>query len=293
MAIGLPYMSLTRSTVMGYRDKHILLATKHKKESVIGPIIHRVVGACIDVPPDYDTDVFGTFTGEIPRKASPKETVINKARAAILQYGYQYAIASEGSFNPHPYNPFVTMNTELVTFIDDVNQLCIVENHITSETNFMHVDLKSLNEPLDFLTQMQFPSHAVIVSALDKNVVIAKGITDINNLSSSIKKGFDLSKVVRVQTDMRAMYNPTRMKAIEKATHKLAMRITTPCPRCERLGYGEISYKGKLPCKMCSTQTELYSNIIHSCIFCDYQQTLPRHDNLTSADPAYCPYCNP
>lgn len=290
---GQHYMSSTRSKLMSYRDKHILLASKHKKENVIAPIIKQIVGAYIDVAPDFDTDVFGTFTGEIPRSASPKETVINKARTAIKQYGYHYAIASEGSFNPHPYNPFASINTELVAFVDNVNQLSIIEHYTTAETNFMHFDLKSENEPLDFLQHMMFPSHAVIVSAIDANLIISKGVTDINSLRNSIKNGFELSKTVRVQTDMRAMHNPTRMKSIEIATQKLAMRITTSCPKCDKLGYGEISYRGKLPCKMCSSETEQYLNIVHSCIHCDYYQTLPRHDNLTSADPANCPYCNP
>ncbi len=47
---------------------NIILATKHKKEQAIQVQFEEAFNANIFVPDNYDTDQFGTFTGEIPRQ---------------------------------------------------------------------------------------------------------------------------------------------------------------------------------------------------------------------------------
>jgi len=59
------------------------------------------------VPAGLDTDGLGTFTGEVERPAPPRETALLKARLAIETTGLPRALASEGSFGPHPALGFV------------------------------------------------------------------------------------------------------------------------------------------------------------------------------------------
>jgi hypothetical protein len=41
-----------------------------------------------------------------------------------------------------------------------------------------------------------------------------------------------------VETDMRAMYNPSRMTVIQNATKKLVEKINSCCPNCNIPGFG-------------------------------------------------------
>ena len=116
-----------------YKNKFVILATKHQKEEVIRPSFEAELGCCIHVPTQYDTDLFGTFTGEIPRKLSPYETLIQKAKEAAQQFRYRYAIASEGSFGPHPYLYFAPGDTELMAFVDLDNDLIVAEIEISTD----------------------------------------------------------------------------------------------------------------------------------------------------------------
>src|SRR6202012_948723 len=50
-----------------YTHKRIGLATIHSKERAIAPPFRRLMGAEVIVPPNLDTDVLGTFSGEVPR----------------------------------------------------------------------------------------------------------------------------------------------------------------------------------------------------------------------------------
>ena len=66
-----------------YKGKLVILATKHQKEKVIGPVFEAELGCLVHVPTDYDTDQFGTFSGEIPRKLSQYETLIQKGKVVV------------------------------------------------------------------------------------------------------------------------------------------------------------------------------------------------------------------
>ncbi|MBI2791732.1 MAG: hypothetical protein HYX61_07225 [Gammaproteobacteria bacterium] len=279
---------------MSFDNKKILLATKHNKEKVIKPILEQSLGCQVIVPNDFDTDQFGTFTGEIARILSPKEMVIKKARHAIEQYAFNYAIASEGSFGPHPLIPFAPFNQELLSFIDKENDIEIIVYEHTTETNFATYDLKPTDSYHDFLQQVKFPEHGVIIRALKCNKIIAKGIHEINELRAAMNYAFELSpEMIRIETDMRAMHNPTRMKIIERLSRNLLKRLLSNCAQCGCYGFGELSYHGKLPCELCGGSTEIYQYINEKCIQCDYSLNLPRPDNLTHADSTYCEYCNP
>ncbi|MCX7124567.1 MAG: hypothetical protein NTU49_02190 [Gammaproteobacteria bacterium] len=276
-----------------YNNTEIILATKHKKEEAIQKPFLESFEATIFVPNDYDTDQFGTFTGEIARVKTAYETVLEKARLAAMHYDFDYAIANEGSFGPHPSLFFAPGDVELMSFIDIKNDINVVEFEITTDTNYNHVDITQKENYDYFLTRIKFPSHGIIVRSLDDHSIIKKGVRDFDELNKTIASGFSKYKKLRLETDMRAMMNPTRMNIIHQLAIKLVNRLKKTCNKCHAPGFGKISFSGNLPCKSCGTKTELYKNKILSCIKCDYQEKLPRPDLLQKSDPKYCPYCNP
>ena len=276
-----------------YNKAQIILATKHGKEAVIRqPFLHHF-NASIFVPPDFDTDQFGTFTGEIARVKTAFETVIEKAKVAATNYGFDYAMASEGSFGPHPAVFFAPGNVELMSFIDLKNDITVVESILSNDTNYAYIDITS-NQNYDvFLKNAKFPSHAIIVKSKNDNVIIQKGIQNIDTLNNSIRFGFSQYNDLRLETDMRAMMNPTRLSVIEKLAVTLVNRLKNICIKCQAPGFGKVSFSGNLLCEYCGTTTSLYEHKLLSCLKCDYQEILPRDDLLKKSDPKYCHHCNP
>ncbi len=277
-----------------YKDKIIILATKHQKEEVIQPIFELELGCTMHVSHQYDTDQFGTFTGEIPRKLSAYETALSKAKMAAQQFGYQYAIANEGSFGPHPYLYFAPGDTELMVFVDLDNNLIISEVEISTATNYGHMDITIHDDYEDFIIKAKFPMHGLIVRSLDDNTeFLEKGIRELKHLKTAIQEAFHYSHTVRLETDMRAMMNPSRMEVIKTLAIKLVKRIQHSCPQCQTPGFGKISTEGHLVCEACSTPTELYYQKVISCLKCEYKIYQARADGREFAEQRYCPYCNP
>ncbi|MGE3318932.1 MAG: DUF6671 family protein [Candidatus Berkiella sp.] len=275
------------------QGKEILLATMHDKQLAIAPVMRSHLACEIIVPKDYDTDQFGTFSGEKERFLAPKNMVLHKAKIAMQQYSYDFGIATEGSFGPHPLIPFTPMHEELIGFIDFKNQIEIVVAKQTHQTNYIMCEFTKNQPHEDFLSTCLFPSHALIVREMANDQVIAKGITSLAALEEAINKGFSISDTIRLETDMRAMFNPTRMNVIKELTMALVNRLQAVCAKCHTYGFGEVHYLGRLPCSDCHSETALFLNMVEKCIRCDYQIIKPRHDKLSSASPTYCNFCNP
>lgn len=178
------------------------LATMHKKEQVIAPILNCEFGLEVVVPENFNSDLFGTFTKEVERTGDQLEAARKKAEQAMKQTGLKLAVSSEGSFGPHPSFPYLAYNRELVLFIDQDEDLEITGYVANSETNFARKEVTSFDEAFDFGLSVGFPEHGLIVSAGDK-LEVYKGITTEKQLREAVK----LSKKVWVETDMRAMFN--------------------------------------------------------------------------------------
>ena len=65
----------------------LVIATQHQKEKVIAPALEAALGVRCIVPDQFDSDRFGTFSGEIPRIKTPLETARDKCIAAMQQSG--------------------------------------------------------------------------------------------------------------------------------------------------------------------------------------------------------------
>jgi hypothetical protein len=74
-----------------------VLATMHQKERVMAPLLEKELGIKVIVPPNFNTDSFGTFTREIKRPGDQLETARLKAEKALLLTGETLAFASEGA----------------------------------------------------------------------------------------------------------------------------------------------------------------------------------------------------
>ena len=156
----------------------------------------------------------------------------------------------------------------------------------------------STSEIGDFLERTGFPDHGLIVrpnakSAENRN--LQKGIRSLADLRDAIGECGKVSPdgKARVETDMRAHMNPTRMRAIEQLSGKLVDRLATPCPSCTSPGFGQIDAKSGLPCMACGAPTELLAIEVFGCPACDHTERRPRADGIAAADPGQCPFCNP
>lgn len=277
---------------MHYRKEPVLLASKHEKERVIRPIFQEKIG-CILYTSDFDTDQFGTFTGEIPRAQNAYDTCILKAKTAALAADCFFSIASEGSFGPHPAIPFFASDHEIMVFVDLKNDWVIAEQLVTPKTNYKMVTLHPGTELESFLRSVHFPSHALTLQVSHSKEILGKGIQDLELLDNLIKIGFTKGDELLLATDMRAMMNPTRMEALSSLAEKLAARILTCCSACRAPGFGFVSTTEQLSCSLCDAPTSMHRFEVWGCVACENKEKKSRHDNLEKADPIYCNYCNP
>ncbi|MHB8263491.1 MAG: DUF6671 family protein [Acidimicrobiales bacterium] len=274
-----------------YQGRQAALATKHGKLAQIAPALRSAPGIDVVVA-NIDTDRFGTFTGEVPRPGDTLETAIVKARAGAEAAGLPLAIASEGSFGPHPDLVFVPGDLEIVVLVDMDLGYHVAEQVLTTDTNFAHIRLTPDQSPSDFAHNAGFPVHALVVQPSAGPGPVFKGITGYDDLLAAIAASAAVSTdgQALVQTDMRACYNPTRQIQIATAAERLATRLIALCPVCGVPGWGPIDNASGLPCEICQTPTSLTRSVIYGCPACAYRES---HDVDKLAPAGRCPMCNP
>lgn len=280
-----------------YRGRKAALATKHQKERVLGQPLRDAVGLRVYVPADLDTDLLGTFSGEIDRQGTAREVALRKARLGMNAAGLTLGLASEGSFGPDPRLPFVPADHELLGFVDDDLGIEVVQQIRSSNTNFAHHAARTFEDLKDFLGRARFPSHGLIVrpnSGLQPGLLF-KGITEYQALKEAVERCASASEdgLAHVETDMRARWNPTRRQVLLEVAVGLGRRLATLCPECRAPGWGLVDVVRGLPCEWCGGQTELVRTEIHGCPRCEYRERGPRSDGLSVASPADCSWCNP
>ncbi len=277
-----------------FKGRKLAIATQHRKEEIIAPLLQKSLGVQCFVPPGLDTDALGTFTGEIERKDDPLATLRAKCQLAMAQTGCDLVVASEGSFGPHPTLFFALAGDELVMLLDARNNLEIVGRDLSTETNFGGCEVESEDALMRFAKGAGFPEHTLILrNAKGENKRIIKGISTEEKLRADFRKMLADFGSAYAETDMRALYNPTRMQAIGRATEKLIEKALSLCPKCSAPGFGITEVRPGLPCKWCGTPTESALSYWYRCAACDYSEAKPRPDGRTAEEPMYCPSCNP
>ena len=277
-----------------FEGRRLIIATKHKKESIIAPLLEKHLGVQCFVSTDFDTDKLGTFTGEIERKNDALTTVRQKCLLAMEEYQCDLGIASEGSFGPHPSIFMAHADDEFLIFIDKKNNLEIIVRELSLDTNFNATTVNCFQNLVDLVKTVGFPEHGIILKNTKEEVPnVIKGIQSWELLEDSFHKLSAINSQVVAETDMRAMYNPTRMKVIEKAAHKLVEKIKSLCPQCHVPGFGVVNIKSGLPCEWCGSPTNSTKSHIYKCQKCNFEQENMFPNNKKTEDPMFCDYCNP
>jgi len=272
----------------------LLIATKHEKEKAIAPILEKELGVNCIVSSNFDTDELGTFTGEVDRKDDPITTARKKCILAMELANCDMAIASEGSFGPHPSIFFLPADDEFLIFIDKKNELEIIVRELSTKTNFNTAEVRSEKELKDFAKAAQFPSHGLILRKHTNDYSnLKKGITDWETLLNVYENLTKNNRNAYVETDMRAMYNPTRMMVIEKTAQKLASKIISQCPQCKLPGFGVTDIKYGLPCSLCNFPTRSTLSLISTCSKCNFNKEEKYPNGKMVEDPIHCDVCNP
>ncbi len=281
-----------------FTNRVAVLATMHQKERAIAPILEEDLGIKVIVPPDFNTDVFGTFTREVKRPGNQIEAARLKAEKVLELTGETLAIASEGSFIPHPSIPFISSNREIVIILDKKHNLEIIGEEFSPQTNHNHFVIENIEQAFHFAKKVGFPEHGLVVmfdeSPKDSSEVI-KGITTEEKLIEAVNFVLENSPTgkAHIETDMRAMFNPTRMQNIAKATRNLVKKINNRCPNCSTPGFDINRIIKGLPCGICGISTPLTRAVIYQCQKCGFSQEKLFPNGNEYADPAQCMYCNP
>lgn len=280
---------------MPYPDPRVAIATLHGKACALRPALAGI--GLMPVPVAVDTDALGTFSGEVERKADPRETAIAKARLGMAASGLSLGLATEASFGPDPLLGFLPVHHELLAFIDDRHGQVLVLEQTSRDTNWQSKTLRTADEAEPLLLASGFPEHAVLVrpNAFQPGMPVAKGLRDRSAVAAAIVHSAALSAdgLARLDTDMRAHMNPTRQRQIAALGQALAQRLATPCPVCAAPGFGRIGSRPGLPCAECGESTDLVQVEVHGCGACGHHEPRPRGDGRVTADPAACPHCNP
>ena len=277
-----------------FKGRKVVIATKHKKEEVIAPILEKELGLICITPIGLDTDKLGTFSGEVEREDDPITTLRKKCMMAIEASGIDVAIANEGSFGGHPTVFFAHADDELVMLVDKKNDIEIIERELSLDTNFNGAEINSVDKLIEFANRIGFPSHGIILKkAKNNHSVIIKVNRSIEELVENYNFIKNADNLAYAETDMRAMYNPTRMKVIAKATERLVIKIKSLCPKCNTPGFGVVETVKGLPCEMCGLPTRSTLKHIYRCQKCSYQMENEFPFDKRVESPQFCDYCNP
>lgn len=279
-----------------YTGKCVLMTTKHAKSIAVAPGFQEILGAAVAEYP-IDTDALGTFSGEVKRRGSALDCARRKCEWGLNLLNAKFGIASEGSFGPHPYIPFIPAGLEVLYFIDRERNFHLHVSRLCEKTNYRAKTIDSFEALQTFAAETQFPSHALIVrpNRMKSRDFIFNGIDTPEELERAFfHSGMQSSDgLVWVETDMRAHVNPTRMSEIAELARQLAQRLATRCPACRAPGWGLVNAEKGLRCEYCDQPTDMIEHEEFGCVLCNHTVEIQRRDGLVSAPQLHCGWCNP
>ncbi len=276
-----------------YRGRALAVGTRHGKEQQFSTAFEEVLGARLVVPPDLNTDQYGTFSGEVVRIGSAVDAARAKARLGMRAAGVSRGLASEASYGTLPGLGW-SGHEEILVFVDDVNGMEVIEGHRMATPLLRSHRVGSISElPVSVLEIL--PEQALIVrpAADCDGGEIVKGIEEEDVLQAAIAAAASASVngLALVEPDLRAHHNPQRRQVLSRMAYRLAHRLATPCQRCGCPGYGRVDVVAGLPCRRCGSPTALPISELHACARCDHHGA--KRVAEQDADPSACPDCNP
>lgn len=277
-----------------YFGSTAVITTKHEKDILLAPAF-REVGIELQLA-NLDTDQLGTFSGEIKRIDSQRETAVKKARLGMQSTGIKIGLASEGSIGADPLVPLLFSNIECLAWVDDLLGFDLVEFYRSFEIKTFYAEFSS-DDSIDALMDSiqasnDLSRNALIVRTKDPADSVIKGINDIRKLRSailSISKTFDFAVI---ESDFRAHFSESRRNNISRCANRLIARLKSNCPTCDIPGFGHKRFTVGLPCQYCGQEvTNFVSGEVIGCVKCGYE--IEKSNGLTEADPGSCKDCNP
>jgi len=273
------------------------VSTIHGKERVIGPALMKVLPlASVHAIAGVDTDRFGAFSGEVQRTTDPLTAALAKAKHGAEVSGLDLVIASEGSFGPYPPAPFLSCNEEFLVLYDARDGAVYEHRHVSLETVFGGEECSTLRAVLAFAERMKFPEHGLVMrpkERWERGDRMHKGIHEQEQLRHHADALLTAHGSVWVETDMRAMANPTRMAFIAETAERFAGELARSCPSCGELYFRITGTTPGLPCGLCGWPTASIRSYTRSCRACSHSEQEKRPDGRTEEDPRYCDHCNP
>jgi hypothetical protein len=277
-----------------FEGRTLVIASMHRKEEVLKPLLEQGLEITVRVAEGLNTDLLGTFSGEVARLADPLTTARKKCELAMELTGCDLVLASEGSFGPHPAAFFLPANEEWLILVDRKNKLEIHSRHLSLETNFSGQEFHSIEELEAFASKVGFPSHGLILRrSKDELEGLLKGITDPDQLRTAALQLLENQGSGYVETDMRAMYNPSRMQVIGETAQLLLQKLNSHCPSCQVPGFSVTSAVPGLPCSLCGTSSSAALAHLLVCSHCQHEEKVYFPHGKKTEDPQYCQVCNP
>lgn len=276
-----------------FAGEDVCFATKHGKEAIVAPLLSTLNLNCFAI--EVDTDQFGTFSGEVERVGSIRETLRKKIRAGAHESESRFVLASEGSFGPHPIIGFIPTNLESLLLWDRKHNVEIYSEWLCTKPVHNEKVLSPKDDFRSALSELGFPEHAVMVHPENKTTPIFKGLITETTVAQAMLDSFSASNTGRVvlANDLRAFCNPTRQKAIYQAGTVLIEKLESTCPSCNYPGYATARGEPGLPCAVCDEPSRVAKAVVLECVKCAFTETKPRPDQKTSIDPSECEFCNP
>jgi len=272
----------------------VALTTMHGKLAQIAPAFERLDDWKLELVDDLDTDVFGTFTGDVPRSASPTDTAIAKALAGAQHGGFEFGLASEGTIGPHPAFPFATSDAEVIALVSRNGDLTLCESHVSTSIQAHRQVFTAADDVAKTVRLLDLPRHAAtVVVESNGEQRVYKGIHEPALLEQILTDECrDDAHHVVVENDYRAMHSPTRQQNISACAEKLVDRLASRCPGCNEVGWGKVDIEFGLPCSLCgATATTVARAHVFGCLRCETTQRVAVKER--TADPSRCDVCNP
>ena len=276
-----------------YIGQTVAFLTQHGKNTLIGPALEAALGCTVVRAEGYDTDLLGTFSGEVKRLDNQLQTARTKARIGMNLTGATLGIASEGSFVTDPFGGLIPWNIEVLVWIDDEHHIEIV-GMAQGPARSQHRALRGLPELEKFACEAGFPEHHLILRPQsESDPRVQKGLCDWHTLKQAFTTCQQQAnnQLVFAENDHRAFCNPTRQAMIQRAAADLLQKIQSSCPVCTLPGFAIVSHAAGRTCRMCGHATRLPKSYTWQCKACDH--SVEQHIQDAHADPGCCEVCNP
>ena len=286
--------AMTVTTPHPFHGKTIYFATKHGKEELLKPLLVELGIDCVAT--SVDTDEFGTFSGEVERMGSVRETLRKKIKAAAHQHSEaQLILASEGSFGPHPLIGFMQTDLESLLLWDRETGSEIYAEYLATDPIHAEKSMGPQDDFRAFLKEIKFPDHGVIVHPEGLLTPLFKGLHEERAVEQAMLDCFVASKTARVilMTDLRACHNASRRDAIQNAGKKLIESLKSLCQTCKYPGFAVIEAVPGLPCGDCGVPSQIAKAVLLACPRCKRKEQRQRPDGKRELDSSECEFCNP